>query len=194
VTKPTMPPSADYGVAMAELDDVPGRAARGPVRQLKLAARPATVPRARSILRQLLCEWHLEQLSDTAMLLMSELVTNAVKASEDGVGWRRLRRKNIMASIRLNDTGLVLEVWDASPAPPVEHEVDLTSDGGRGLLMIECLGDKWGYHAADGGKVVWCEVAFPQLANPPQRQQVGHQRDGRAHDADRGRAGQRSAR
>jgi anti-sigma regulatory factor (Ser/Thr protein kinase) len=156
-----MAPTADCGAGMAELDDVPGRDGRGPVRQLKLAARPATVPRARSILRQLLCEWHLEQLSDTAMLLMSELVTNAVKASEDGVRRRRLRRPNIMATIRLTDTGLVLEVWDANPAPPVVQEVDLTADGGRGLLMIECLGDKWGHHAADGGKVVWCEVAFP---------------------------------
>jgi anti-sigma regulatory factor (Ser/Thr protein kinase) len=170
VGKATMPLAPDCGVGMAELGNVPGCGARGPIRQLKLAARPATVPQARSILRQLLCEWDLEQLSDTAMLLMSELVTNAVKASVDGVRRRRLRRNNIMASIRLNDSGLVLEVWDANPAPPVMREVDLTSEGGRGLLMIECLGDKWGHHPADGGKVVWCEIAFPQLALP-----VSHQ-------------------
>jgi anti-sigma regulatory factor (Ser/Thr protein kinase) len=159
VSKTTLPPSADYRVGTAEFDNLPSRDARGPALQLKLVARPATVPQVRSALRQLLCEWHLEQLSDTATLLMSELVTNAVKA--DGVRRPRLRRTNIMASVRLSDTGLVLEVWDANPAPPVAHELDLTSDGGRGLLMIECLGDKWGHHAADGGKVVWCEIAFP---------------------------------
>jgi anti-sigma regulatory factor (Ser/Thr protein kinase) len=161
VSKATVPPFAHSDKGMAEFDDVLDRDARGPVLQLKLAARPATVPQARSMLRQLLCEWHLEQLSDIATLLMSELVTNAVKASEDDACRRKLRCKIIMASIRLSDTGLVLGVWDANPAAPVVHEVDLTSDGGRGLLMIECLGDRWGYHATDGGKVVWCEIAFP---------------------------------
>jgi hypothetical protein len=67
----------------------------------------------------------------------------------------------IALTVRLTDTSLILEVWDANPAPPVPQGPDLTGDGGRGLLIVECLGDNWGHHAADGGKVVWCEVAFP---------------------------------
>jgi hypothetical protein len=100
-------------------------------------------------------------MSDTATLLMSELVTNAVKASGNGTCGDLPGRQVIVATVRLTGTGLLLEVWDANPAPPVVQDVDLTGYGGRGLLMIECLCDNWGHHAADGGKVVWCEMAFP---------------------------------
>jgi hypothetical protein len=57
---------------------------------------------------------------------------------------------------------LRLEVWDASPAPPVVQETDLTSESGRGLLMIECMSTRWGHRRQDAGKVVWCEVALPR--------------------------------
>lgn len=108
----------------------------------------------------MLCEWQLERMSDTVLLLMSELVTNAVKVSGDGTSADHLSRQVIALTVRLTDTSLLMEIWDANPAPPVLREGDLTADCGRGLLMVEALCDKWGYHSAPGGKVVWCEVAF----------------------------------
>ena len=133
------------------------------LRQLRLAALPSAVPWGRRVLRQTLREWQLESMSDTALLLVSELVTNAVKASGNSARGDHppMEWQIIALTVRLTDTSLALEVWDANPAPPVPQGPDLTSDGGRGLVIVEALGDKWGHHAADGGKVVWCEIAFP---------------------------------
>jgi anti-sigma regulatory factor (Ser/Thr protein kinase) len=52
------------------------------LRQVRLAALPSAAPWGRRVLRQTMCEWQLESMSDTALLLVSELVTNAVKASK----------------------------------------------------------------------------------------------------------------
>jgi anti-sigma regulatory factor (Ser/Thr protein kinase) len=130
-------------------------------RQVKLAARPSAAPWARRVLRQMLREWQLETISDTALLLVSELITNAAKASGNGTCQDCLNQQMIALTVRLTDTSLLMEVWDADPAPPVLQEADLTSDCGRELLMVDILSDSWGHHAADGGKVVWCELAFP---------------------------------
>jgi two-component sensor histidine kinase len=127
-------------------------------RHLRMAARPATVPRSRAIVRDLLREWHLEAMSDEAMLLMSELVTNAVQASQNSTG---AGQPVVLCTVRRTETALLLEVWDASPAPPVVQEVDLTSDCGRGLLMVEFMSSNWGHRPADGGKVVWAEIPLP---------------------------------
>jgi anti-sigma regulatory factor (Ser/Thr protein kinase) len=132
-------------------------------RQLKLAALPSAAPWARRMTRQLLAEWQLETLSDTALLVVSELVTNAVNASGnlDCPGLRPVSWQMLALTVRLAGTGLQMEVWDPNPAPPALQAPDVTSEGGRGLLIVECLADRWGHHAADGGKVVWCEVALP---------------------------------
>jgi len=130
-------------------------------RQLKLAARPSAAQWARRVLRQMLRERQLDKISETALLLVSELVTNAVKASGNGA-WRDHPNQAVIAlTLRVTDTSLLIEVWDADPGSPVLQEADLTGEGGRGLLLVDILGDGWGHRAADGGKVVWCELAFP---------------------------------
>lgn len=128
-------------------------------RQMRMAARPAAVPRSRAIVRDLLREWQLETMSDDVTLLLSELMTNAVQAARSGDG--QASRAFVAATVRLTATAVLLEVWDANPAPPVVQEVDVTSGCGRGLLMIEYLSSTWGHHPADGGKVVWCELPLP---------------------------------
>lgn len=130
-------------------------------RRLKLAARPSAPQWARRVLRQMLRERQLDKISDMAQLVVSELVTNAVKASGNGA-WRHHPNQPIIAlTLQLTDTSLLIEVWDADPAPPVLQEADLTWECGRGLLLVDILGDGWGHWAADGGKVVWCELSFP---------------------------------
>jgi anti-sigma regulatory factor (Ser/Thr protein kinase) len=106
----------------------------------------------------MLREWQLEEMADPALLVLSELVTNAVQASGKGTG---RDRQIITLTLQLTDTSLRMEVWDANPALPALRKADLLSDHGRGLLLVDAIGDAWGHRAADGGKMVWCEVAIP---------------------------------
>jgi anti-sigma regulatory factor (Ser/Thr protein kinase) len=127
-------------------------------RHVQLAALPSAASWARRVLRDMLREWRLEKMADPALLLLSELVTNAVQASRKGAG---RDRQMITLTLRLTDTSLRMEVWDANPALPAPRKADLLSDHGRGLLLVDALGDAWGHRAADEGKMVWCEVAIP---------------------------------
>ena len=131
-------------------------------RQVGLAALPSAVPWARRVLGHMLREWHLPDLADPALLLVSELVTNAVQASARRVCGDPDRLPMISLTVRTTGTSLVTEVWDPSPDVPALQEADLTGDRGRGLLLVDFLADEWGHRPADGGKVVWCTVAIPR--------------------------------
>jgi hypothetical protein len=109
----------------------------------------------------MLHEWQVESMADPAALLVSELVTNAAEASAGRTGRDQGMLPMIGLAIRLTPTSLVLEVWDSSPLRPGPQETDIARDRGRGLLLIDAMADSWGHRAADGGKVVWCEVALP---------------------------------
>jgi hypothetical protein len=113
----------------------------------------------------MLHEWRLESIEDPAALLVSELVANAIEASARRAGRDRGKLPMIGLTIRLAAAGLVLEVWDACPLRPVPQKLDIAGDRGRGLLLIDALADSWGHRAADGGKVVWCEVAVPPASD-----------------------------
>jgi len=130
-------------------------------RYVRLAALPSAVPWARRVLRHMLHEWQVESMADPAALLVSELVTNAVEASAGHTGRDHGMLPMIGLGIRLTAASLVLEAWDASPLRPVPQEPGIEGDHGRGLLLIDALADSWGHRAADGGKIVWCEVAIP---------------------------------
>lgn len=154
----TVPP-ASRGVETMDFYQTLDHGARS--RQLKLAARPSAAQWARRVLRQMLRERQLDKISDTALLLVSELVTNAVNASGNGACRDHPYQLMIALTLRLTHTSLLIEVWDADPGLPVLQEADLTGECGRGLLLVDILGDGWGHRAADGGKVVWCKLAFP---------------------------------
>jgi anti-sigma regulatory factor (Ser/Thr protein kinase) len=138
---------------------VPGNGRQ--TRYVRLAALPSAVPWARRVLRHMLREWQVESMADPAVLLASELVTNAVDASAGLASRVDGKLPMIGLAIRRTATSLVLEVWDASPLRPVPQEAGTTADRGRGLLLIDALADSWGHRAADGGKTVWCEVTIP---------------------------------
>jgi anti-sigma regulatory factor (Ser/Thr protein kinase) len=130
-------------------------------REVRLAALPSAVPWARRVLQHVLRERQLETLADPALLLVSELVTNAVQASARGVQGDPDRVPVIALSLQVTGTSLVAEVWDASPAVPALRDPDLTADGGRGLVLVDCLADVWGHRRANDGKVVWCKISLP---------------------------------
>jgi anti-sigma regulatory factor (Ser/Thr protein kinase) len=128
-------------------------------RHVRLAALPSAVPWARRILRHTLREWQLESMCDPALLLVSELVTNAIQASQTVACLDPLSHPMVSLTAEFRDCRLVIKVWDGCPGLPVVQEADLTEDRGRGLLLVDVLADAWGHHNVDQGKVVWCEIA-----------------------------------
>jgi anti-sigma regulatory factor (Ser/Thr protein kinase) len=127
---------------------------------LELGALPTAVPCARLHARHLLWEWGLNGLAADTELLVSELATNAVKATAE----------QQQAAIRLrlsSDSARVLvEVWDANPEPPAPNDLgeggapDPEEEGGRGLFLVAALSARWDWYltADPEGKVVWCEI------------------------------------
>lgn len=102
--------------------------------------------------------------ADAARLLASELVTNAINAASLGRSESALdphvfdRRNSVTVRVTLLACGLLIEVWDKSPEPPVAKAAGENAESGRGLLIVETLSKRWGYYyPRRGGKVTWCE-------------------------------------
>lgn len=89
-------------------------------------------------------DWH-----DDAVLVVSELVANAVEAT----GGCRVAAWYIAA-----DHALRVEVSDVSPDLPVPQEPSSTRVGGHGLRIVEALSTRWGVEFEDGVKIVWFEI------------------------------------
>jgi Histidine kinase-like ATPase domain len=138
---------------------------------LELRALPASVRSARLHARNLLHEWRMGDLADTAELLVSEMITNAVRASaqiadqqrETGQAPRAERMRLWLTSDRHS---VLIQVWDVDHHhPPVrQDDVGPDAEAGRGLLLIEALSTQWGFYEPDGrdgpdGKIVWAVCA-----------------------------------
>ena len=109
--------------------------------------------------------------AETAELLVSELVTNAVQFSGDPAPTLRCTgRVNaclISLSLRHFPESLLIEVFDTDASPPVLAEPDAYAESGRGLMLVDALSMKWSYFfPAGGGKVVYCFIAIPQASGP----------------------------
>ena len=123
---------------MAEDDRVSGEAW-----QLPPTAR--SVPQARQHVNATLRRWHLEHLAETARLLTSELVTNAVLHA----------RTAMTLAMEPTETGVRISVTDGSPIPPALRRHSLTATTGRGLRLLDQLADAWSVDGSNGGKTVW---------------------------------------
>ncbi|TSB22448.1 ATP-binding protein [Streptomyces benahoarensis] len=121
-----------------------------------------SVSRARLALRQRLRAWGIGRgAADVAELLLSELVTNAIKA-----------RAPVMAVVGVRcgvqgDGRLRLEVQDGSGERPVIEECPgEDAECGRGLMLVDALADGWGVERHVIGKTVWAELAVPPAEGP----------------------------
>jgi len=132
---------------------------------LRLPAVPWAAAVSRRYLRQLLRGWQLGAVTETAQLMASELVANAVTAARAPEGGalldeRQPQSQPIELGVRRTEDSVIIEVADPNPEPPVLRQADAMDEGGRGLSIVEVLGSSWGYYpSAAGGKVVWCEIA-----------------------------------
>lgn len=130
----------------------------GQVATWDLEAEPAAVARARVNVTRQLSDWGLEELEFTAELVVSELVTNAIRYGRPPV---RLRL--------IHDRTLMCEVSDSGGTTPHLRRARVFDEGGRGLLLVAQLAEHWGTRRARQGKTVWAELndsataVFPAL-------------------------------
>ncbi|REK84579.1 ATP-binding protein [Streptomyces inhibens] len=109
--------------------------------------------RAREALRPQLQDWGLAgELADSAELLLSELVTNAVKAEAPPGA-------EVTVRFELSAGRLRLEVQDASDELPVMTHPEEDAECGRGLVLLDALASGWGVTPDGIGKAVWAELA-----------------------------------
>jgi anti-sigma regulatory factor (Ser/Thr protein kinase) len=103
----------------------------------------------RRILRAYLIAWEMSELTDAAVLALTELVANVVRHVPD--------RRAALLMLR-RPGGVRVEMTDTSPRPPLSTPVDGLTEGGRGLVIVDAVTDRWGWHPLPGrGKTVWFE-------------------------------------
>ena len=137
----------------------PTRPARRHGCRVRLATGPAAAAEARRRVRAAIQSWQVPVDPDTAILLTSELVTNAVR-HEAG--------QAVMLVVTCARGQLRVDVHDTSPSWPTVADVPADAQTGRGLLLVETLSDEWGFYRTPAGKAVYFMLAFqPDQADQP---------------------------
>nr|WP_231626818.1 SpoIIE family protein phosphatase/ATP-binding protein [Streptomyces apocyni] len=112
---------------------------------------PAAVPEMRGAVTRQLEQWGLDDLTFTTELVLSELITNAVRHGSSPIGVRLIRV----------DSSLFCEVSDGSSTSPHLRYASATDEGGRGLFLVSQFAERWGTRYTTGGKVIWAEQPLP---------------------------------
>ena len=125
-----------------------------------LAAVPESVKQARDFARTALSVWGLSRMYDDVRLVVSELVTNAMRY---GSGRPEPGELPIRLSLLCAGGQLTCAVTDPSDRIPVHREPDYASQNGRGLHLVEAFSDSWDWVPLSGhGKVVWACFRCPE--------------------------------
>ena len=126
--------------------------------RVRLATGPAAPAEARRRVRDAIRSWRVPVDLDAALLLTSELVTNAIRheaGQEAGQG-----AQAVMLAIASSRGRLRVDVHDTSRSLPAVAEVPADAETGRGLLLVETLSDEWGFYRTPAGKAVYFTLAF----------------------------------
>ncbi len=129
----------------------PIRPAQLHLRRVRLTAGPAAAAEARRQVRAAIRAWDLPADPDTAALLTSELVTNAIR-HEPG--------RTVTLAVTCTDDKLRVEVHDTSRFLPVLADCPADAEAGRGLLLVAALSAEWGCYRTPAGKAVYFTLAF----------------------------------
>jgi anti-sigma regulatory factor (Ser/Thr protein kinase) len=132
---------------------------------LVLGALPTAAGCARLHARNVMCEWDLADSAEDVELVVSELTTNAIRAST-GVDGQPRYEYNLsglaVVHLRLSSdrVRVLVEVWDGNPGAPTAKHAGPDEEGGRGLMLVESLCERWNWDVVPGwaGKVVWAEL------------------------------------
>ncbi|MBL1084345.1 SpoIIE family protein phosphatase [Streptomyces actinomycinicus] len=139
-------PSDDVALIVARTRELGGDR----VAQWQVPSEPAAVSEVRGSVTRKLADWGLEELVFTTELILSELVTNAIRYGRAPIGVRLLR-----------DRTLICEVSDGSTTSPHLRYAASTDEGGRGLFLVAQLAERWGTRYTPHGKVIWAEQPLP---------------------------------
>ncbi|MFD3680258.1 SpoIIE family protein phosphatase [Streptomyces sp. NPDC058613] len=161
------PDQACADVLAAMLFPVPGddialliadtrRLEAGRIAEWEVPGEPSAVSRVRNAGSAQLTAWGLEEIAFTTELILSELVTNAIRYGSAPVRVRLLR-----------DRSLICEVSDGSSTSPHLRYAATTDEGGRGLFLVAQYADRWGTRYTERGKVIWAELPLTGGAEPP---------------------------
>lgn len=134
---------------------------------IQVPALPVTPRWARRHAQAVLGAWFVPaEVTETALLLVSELVTNSIAAlarqsrpdSAAGLITQTLRRK---------PGRIVIEVSDPDPNPPVVADTGLDAENGRGLILVQALSKEWSYFfPPSGGKTTYCVLSISEISPP----------------------------
>ncbi|MGW2055559.1 ATP-binding protein [Streptomyces sp. NPDC001840] len=130
---------------------------------LRWSRDPRCVALARLELRKALADWGLSMLEDSAVLILSELLSNASLHA-------KVTPEQVIETRYFRSSGaLRIEVHDGSPERPQPRTPDAEASDGRGLLLVDALADEWGVADRAGpGKAVWATLSVP-LVRPVER-------------------------
>ena len=120
-------------------------------RRISLTAGPAAAAEARSQVRAAICAWDIPVDPPVAVLLTSELVTNAIR-HEAG--------ETVLLVITCACGQLRVDVHDTSWSVPVPVDAPADEETGRGLMLVASLSTDWGFYRTPAGKAVYFTLAF----------------------------------
>jgi anti-sigma regulatory factor (Ser/Thr protein kinase) len=167
-TRPIRPPNPSTPAVATSSNTVNGASASIRIsRVVRLAARLSAVAVARDEVAAAISAWCVRVDPDVAVLLTSELVTNAVthatvnrnrKAAERG-----MTGQSVLLVIVADDAGLRVDVHDGSADLPVvsSYLAEADAETGRGLLLVTSLSAEWGFYRTAGGKAVYFTLEVP---------------------------------
>ncbi len=118
---------------------------------------PSAVARVRAAVSERLTEWGLDDLVDTTELILSELITNAMRHGAGPINVRLLR-----------DRTLICEVADHSSTSPHLRYAATMDEGGRGLFLVAQVAERWGTRYTKDGKVIWAEQTRQETPGSPE--------------------------
>ncbi|AWZ08128.1 MULTISPECIES: SpoIIE family protein phosphatase [unclassified Streptomyces] len=144
-------PSDDIALLIADTRRLPADR----IAEWEVLPDPSDVSRVRRAGAAQLAEWGLEDISFTAELILSELITNAIRYGTAPVRVRLLR-----------DRTLICEVADGSSTSPHLRYAATTDEGGRGLFLVAQYAERWGTRYTERGKVIWAELPLTATAEP----------------------------
>ncbi|MEO3973502.1 SpoIIE family protein phosphatase [Streptomyces sp. CAU 1734] len=156
--QPGARPRDDIALLVARTE----RLAPGRIAEWNVPSDGAAVGIVRARCTRTLGEWGLEEIAFTTELILSELVTNAIRYARQPVTVRLI-----------HSTSLICEVFDGSATSPHLRRAQLTDEGGRGLFLVAQLADRWGTRYTADGKVIWTEQSLNGPAAPGGPDPVG---------------------
>jgi anti-sigma regulatory factor (Ser/Thr protein kinase) len=122
------------------------------LRRISLVAGPAAAAEARTAVRRAVLAWDLPVDASVAVLLTSELVTNAIRHQAGGA---------IVLDVGCGCAQLRVDVHDTSCSLPILVNAPADAETGRGLMLVASLSDDWGCYRTGAGKAVYFALAFP---------------------------------